>query len=250
MAKILGMSIIASWLGQRHWQVRGVLVILAWGLASVGQAGKVSRYKGVDGFNPTFFFDLNFGFTTYHSELAAMNDRNTHVGYTFGGTAGAEYEYSFFVRTDTNTTSFLLNDYSITTQWRDSVFRYRLWFFYLGLALSQVEVTAAASGTPVVDGFGQGFGGNFGMHLPVGRSGVLYVDVLSASMSTTKDTLSETTAFGARTDVDIGGAMELTKQALDFIIGYRQRTFGLQTDSTYIETLYTTYVGLRLAAFF
>lgn len=229
-----------------RWGVSLVLFLSS--LPCLGANG--SRIGGVDGVNPTFFFDLTFGFSTYHSKLVNTNDRNTHYTYTFGGTAGLEYQYVFLLKTDANTTAFELNGSEISTQWRDSIFRYRTGWFYLGLVVSQVEMLVSSSGTDIVNGFGQGFGGNFGLQLPVGKSGILYLDLLSASISSTKDVLSETTTFGSRTDIDIGGAIDLTKRAIDFLVGYRLRTFTVTTDASYLESIWTTYVGFRFAAFF
>ncbi len=210
----------------------------------------VHQTKGVDGFNPTFYFDFDFGFTTYKSKMILNNDRSTHASYTLGGNGGSDREYGFFVKTDINTTSFELNQSKVASSWRDSVFRYRMGYVYAGVLFSQAEMQVNKEGTETMDAQGNGFGGNVGFQAEFGSTAVFYVDIVSASISSTKDTLSTTNSIGSRLDVDIGAQFDITKKSLDCIMGYRQRTVSVTTDASYSEELYTNYIGLRWALFF
>ena len=217
-------------------------------LNTIGNSAGLTR--GVEGANPTFFFDVTGGFSTHKSELVENNDTTTSFGYSFGGTAGANSNLGFFIRSDTMATPFELNSSQITTTWQDSGLKYRLGFFYFGLVLSSVETTVNDEGVDLIDAGGTGAGGTTGFQFSIGKTAVMYLDITSVTIATTRNELDQTTAVGARQDVDIGAYIDLSKRSFDYMIGYKQRTVAITTDASYIDTITTTYVGFRWASYF
>lgn len=209
-----------------------------------------SDATGIAGYNPTFYFDLTAGFSTAKSQLILNNDTSTSATYTIGGNAGLEHEYGFYVKNDTNATGFELNQSTTAMAWQDTGVRYRMGFFYLGLVFSLLEMQANREGADLLDAGGSGMGGNVGFIIPLGRPSVLYLDVVSVTMAKSRNTLTQEVTFGARQDVDIGACINITRRLLDFLVGFRQRTLAVTADTSGTETLYTTYIGLRMAAFF
>lgn len=218
--------------------------------ASVAFAGKGNK-SGVLGYVPTFFFDTQFGFATHKSKMVVSNDTGTGLAYGLGGWAGEDRDYGFKVNTDTSSTTFELNSSSVAVTWQDTIIRYRMWFFYLGVNFASVNMVANNAGTDQVDAGGNGMGGNAGILVPVGRSSIFYLDVVSAAMSATRNALTDEVAFGSRLDIDAGGSIDITKEAFDFLMGYRMRTYDLSVAGTsYAEAYNITYFGVRMALFF
>lgn len=223
-------------------------LILSWLME--GSALARGETFGVEGFHPTFHLDLVFGFSTYKSEVVAQNDTSTHTSYTLGGNAGKEREFGFYVKTDSNTTPFEINSSEITTIWQDAVMRYRFTYVYLGVVFSKLDYLVNDQGTESVDASGSGIGGTLGMLIPFGRTGVFYLDIVSVTPATPRNALDQEVTFGARQDVDIGAAIDITSKAFDFLLGYRQRTFAVNAANSGTETITTTYMGFRYASFF
>lgn len=217
-------------------------------LSTIANSAGLSR--GVEGANPTFFFDVTGGSSTYKSELVGNNDTTTSFGYSIGGTAGANSNLGFFIRSDTIDAPFELNSSQITTTWQDSGLKYRMGFFYLGLVLSSVETTINDEGTNLIDAGGTGTGGTTGLQFSIGKTAVMYLDITSVTIAKTRNELDQTTAIGARQDVDIGAYIDLSKKSFDYMLGYKQRTVTVTTDASYTDTITTTYVGFRWASYF
>lgn len=206
---------------------------------------------GPEKFCPTFYLDLTFGFTTYKSEMVANNDYSTQSSFTIGGNAGSMREFGFYIKQETNTTAFELNTSSIASSWLDMGLRYRFWgYFYLGIIFSQLEMVSSNQGTDELNAQGKGMGGNTGFIIPFGKDGIFFFDATSASFTSGINSLDQTVTFGTRTDIDLGAAIDITKKAFDFLIGYKQRTFSITTNAAYVETIYQTYIGARWASFF
>ncbi len=201
-------------------------------------------------FAPTFFVDSTFGLTTYKSKLIVSNDTGTGLSYSIGGHAGENREYGFLVRTDTNRTSFLLNESSITTAWQDTILRYRLWAFYVGGVFSQLDLKVNSQGTEILDVSGSGYGGNAGFLIPINRIGVFYFDASSVSVGKFRNVLTEEVKSGTRLDLDAGANFDITREFLDLMVGYKQRTTSIQLSSGNVESYYITYLGFRAALYF
>ncbi|MGE0172906.1 MAG: hypothetical protein AB7T49_08980 [Oligoflexales bacterium] len=204
----------------------------------------------VDNDDPTLFIDANYGFATYKSKLVESNDLGSELRYGIGGNAGEDHQFGFRVVSQTDTTSFALNESKIATTWEDSEFRYQWGYVSLGLLISRIGLQASREGTEVIDVSGSGYGGSLGLTAPIGRSGTYYLDVQSATASAFHNTLDEEVTSATRMDIDTGARFRLTKNLMSLIVGYKQRTASYKTDASYAEAVYTTYLGLRFAFFF
>lgn len=201
-------------------------------------------------FAPTFFLDTTFGLTTYKSKLINSNDTGTGLSYSIGGHAGESHEYGFLVRTDSNKTSFLLNESSIATTWQDTILRYRMWAFYLGGVFSQIDLKVNDQGTDRLNVAASGYGGNVGFLIPINRIGAFYCDVVSVSVANFRNTLEEEIKAGTRMDIDLGAHFDITRELLDLAVGYKQRTSTISVGGSNVENYYVTYLGLRAALYF
>ena len=85
---------------------------------------------------PTFFLETEAGLTTYKSKLVESNDTSFGVRYTFGINAGRSKNVGMLVRTETNSTTFELNESAISTTIQDLILRYHWGPAYIGVILN------------------------------------------------------------------------------------------------------------------
>lgn len=201
---------------------------------------------------PTFYLDTTFGFTTYKSELVQSNDTGTGLTYGIGGWAGQQHEVGFRTRIDSTSTTFALNTSKSTVTWQDSIINYRLGYFYLGVVFAQLDTTVNNQGTDEVDAGATGMGYNTGLLIPITRVGYFYTDVLGVTPAKARNDNSLTGTFsaGARMDIDMGTSFNLTKNAVDMMVGYKRRTMAMAATNSGTETYYCTYIGFRFGIFF
>jgi hypothetical protein len=209
-----------------------------------------SSALALDSDTPALYIDTSYGFTTYKSKMVESNDLGTELRYSIGGNAGEDGQFGFRVVSMADTTSFELNESSVATAWQDSEFRYQWGYLSLGLIMTRINLVANREGEDVIDVSGSGYGGSLGILVPFGRSGTFYLDAQSATASTFHNTLDEEMTSATRTDIDAGARFKLTKNLMSLLVGYKQRTAAYETDQTFAENLYTTYLGFRFAFFF
>ena len=229
-----------------------VMACLTWIALGAGALATKAWANRMDESNPTFNLDFTFGLSsTYKSKYADMNDTGSDTMYSLGGNAGQERNLGFMVRTDTQDTTFKINDSKIKTVWQDSVLRYSIGVFYLGVNFSQINLVASKAGTKTIDAAGSGTGGNLGINYDFDKnSGLFYLDVTTATVATMRNSETLVVKGGSRTDIDLGLGYHITKESFVFLLGYKQRTFTLSADTSYAEAMMTTYIGLRTALYF
>lgn len=204
-----------------------------------------AQRRGSKSSGSTLSITTGGGLSTHKSKTVESNDTATSIVYGVKFRAGRSgdigIEYSKF----STPTTFELNTSEITTSFADTSFSYHMWLFYLGLSISNTDIIVDNSGTEIFDGLGSGYGGVFGMDIPVGKGNSFIVEMRSITTSTLKhDSASEIT-LGPRTDVNFSGKIALTKQFLALDIGFKQSTYSVSIGGTSTaETVYTTWAGL------
>lgn len=209
--------------------------------------GKDRDFRNI---TPTISLVTSYGFTTFKSKLLEANDTGTALSYGIRGFAGKNSVIGFGVDLQSTSTSFEINNSSNSFSWQDSVIRYRWTYVYLGPLFSTMNVTANNQGTDIIDMTASGIGGNFGFLVPLGPGGSLYLDYSNVSYSKSVNSLTTTASAGARSKIDIGSSISLTQSLVDLMFGYKQETLTISTDSSYTETLLTTYIGVTFSLFF
>ena len=200
---------------------------------------------------PTLSSEVNYGPTTYKSELVESNDTSFSMAYSIQVMAGEDKNLGIGIRNDSNTTAFELNLSETISTWQDTVIQYSLHWVYLGVVISNLKMSATKAEIALFELTGQGYGGNMGFKFNFGRSGEFKLDIVSAAISEVTEINQAAVTFGSRLDIDIGAAIDITRRALDFTFGYKQRTRPITLDGTsYSDTISTTYFGLRLATQF
>ena len=200
---------------------------------------------------PTLTLTTSYSLSaTYKSELVASNDTGTGFSYSLGGYAGKDGNFGFFLKVDSASTTFELNNSSNTVSWQDTVFRYRWSYFYLGPVFSTMTYQVTNQGTETINAVASGTGGNLGVLIPLGRGGSFFIDLYSVTMSNTVNSLTTETSIGARTDYDLGATVDVTSELVDLVFGYKQQQYAVTTDTSYAEVCLATYIGFKFSLFF
>ncbi|MFK7825151.1 MAG: hypothetical protein AB8G05_13430 [Oligoflexales bacterium] len=220
-------------------------------------AGKANAEKGLD--VPTFFFNLGGGLTTYKSEAVKSNDTSFSFGYGLGVFGGRTNNFGMYFSNELNTTDFVYADSTqkskVITSFQDTLIRYRLGPFYIGPAFTQMLMTTTRQDTEYLDFIATGIGFHTGLRMTFKRESIVFLEVLSASSSATKeaiqDPVSSPVSVGARTDIHLGGIIKLTRDLVDMQIGYKQRTYAISVGGeSFTETVSFTWIGFGLNLYF
>jgi len=224
-----------------------------------------------DPYSPSFFVDVDGGYTTYKSSLVANNDTSTAIHYGLGAYAGANHTLGMRIDRSSSSVSFALNSSKLVETWQDVQLLYRFGVVSLGAVITSSSWVVssppldsnnkpAADGTPVslIDVVSSGYGVSTGLSLPITNRSALESSVLytlaapgrakaaAANADAATVTASQrTTVVGPRMETQIGGRIGLTRNMIDAICGFRYTTFSLTVDNVaHHETMITTYVGL------
>ena len=220
-------------------------------------ASRANAEKGLD--VPTFFFNLGGGLTTYKSEVVKSNDTSFSFGYGLGVFGGRTNSFGMYFGNELNTTDFVYADSEqkskVVTSFQDTLIRYRWGPFYIGPAFTQMLMTTTRQDVEYLDFLATGIGFHTGLRINFKRESVVFLEVLSASSSATKEAVQDPTStpvsVGARTDIHMGGIIKLTKNLLDLQIGYKQRTYAITVGSeSFLETVTFTWIGFGLNMYF
>ena len=228
--------------------VRMMVILIGWNL-SLGPV-LVAKGSQSDDAAPTFSFDLTLGIVTSKSQVVASNDTGTGFTYGLGGYAGQNRSFGFLYRHDESSTTFELNDSSGKIIWQDTVIRYRFAFVSLGIVFSHLGAKINREGTDIMDISGEGMGGVLAFAVPIGRVGTFHLEVLTVSLSSPRNHLDQELSLGSRFDTSLSASFDLTQELLDFIVGYKQRSWQVNADIAATEEYLSTFLGFRLAANF
>ena len=194
----------------------------------------------------TAYMLADYGLGTYKSLLLESNDTMGVITYAIGANAGQNKNLGIEYRVETQSVSFALNQSSIATNWTSTIIKYRLWAFELGPVIGKSSVKATRENTEILDVVSSGYGGYFGMLLPVGKNSLLYFNAMSVTNADTVDRKERTITLGSRMDLEIGSRIGITRKALDITLGYRRRTNSISESGTgYNELQTATYIGFH-----
>jgi hypothetical protein len=199
----------------------------------------------------TAYLYADYGLATYKSELLKANDTNGVVQYGLGFNAGENDRVGMQLRSDTTTVTFAIPSSSLQTAWQDYIISARLSYFNLGFMLSSLKMTANDAGTDLFDLRGNGYGFYLNGVIPFDRRSFAYLTIMSTSISDIVEKDEKPVTVGPRLDVDLGSSFAVTRKVLDFVVGYRRRTYSVTAESASGNELMTaTYFGFRLGTNF
>ena len=199
----------------------------------------------------TIYLEADYGISTYKSKLVESNDTGSITSYTIGANIGNEKPVAIVIRSDQSDLKFLLNESEIASSWRDTIIRYRWGYVYFGGILGQTTWEVKSAGVDLFSGTGSGYGGNFGATFPIGSRNLFTVDVTSLTASTFVEKNEKDVKMGARLDVNFTGNIGITRDAIDLIVGYRQRTHSVSyLGTSFAESHAATFFGFQMGSDF
>lgn len=188
----------------------------------------------------------DYGLGTYKSLLVESNDTMGIVTYGLGTNAGQNKNLGIEYRVESQSVSFALSQSTFTSVWTSNIFKYRLWAFELGPVIGSVKMKATRAGTEIFDLVGSGYGGYFGMNLPVGKNSSLYFNGMSVSTGEALDKQQRVITVGSRLDLELGTRIAITRKSIDFVTGYRRRSNSItEGGASYNELQTSTFLGFN-----
>ena len=199
----------------------------------------------------TVFMFADYGLGTYKSLLVDSNDTMGVMTYGFGANAGQERNLGFEYRQEKQSIAFAVNDSSLTSDWTSTIFKYRMWMVELGVVLGGVKMKSEREGAEILDIVGDGYGGYFGMLIPMSRDNLAYINVMSVATAAPVDKKERTIVLGSRLDIEVGGRFALARKYLNFDVGYRRRSNSVtESGVAYNELQTATFLGFSLGHMF
>jgi len=199
---------------------------------------------------PTLAFNVDYGPSTYKSEMLESNDTSYSMRWDIGIFAGETKNVIFKLQNESNTTAFALNESTAITIWQDTHIGYRWPYMYVGAIISSLTMTTTKEGADQYDLTGSGYGGSLGLMTTFGRGGRINLNINSVSISEVNEVNQTEIAFGSRTDIEIGASYDLSRDMFDLLFGYRTRTVPITVDDSFSEAVSSTYFGLASSLFF
>lgn len=213
-------------------------------------AGYLDSNEFADRTHTSFLF-FDYGLATYKSKLMDSNDTTGTISYGFGLNAGAQRNFGVEYRVENSTVLFETNQSSLVTSWTSTIFKYRLWAFELGPVLGTVKMAGKRENTEIFDIVGSGYGGYFGILIPVGSNNLAYMNAMSVATSAPVDTLARVITMSSRVDLELGTKIKITRRAVDFLVGYRRRAYSItEAGSPYTELQTATFFGFNFGKTF
>ncbi len=222
-----------------------------------------AQHSGSDILRQTMTTYLQYDITsnTYESDTAQSKDTGESRALTFETSAGKLRLLSFGLRSERHDLKFSLNENSMGTHWRDLWVSYRLGWFYPSITGTLADIQIQRVDGDYVDIFKASFGAGLAVKIPVMNSILAFVDIRHyESPGKTKTTASEVSSetnrklnatLGSRTEGDIGASMDIIREFLDFVVGYRVKSYTLSVESEALsESQSGIYAGVRLGAYF
>lgn len=215
----------------------------------------------------TTYLQYDIGSNTYESDTAASKESSQSDTFTLGTAAGYERLIGVSLRSSRNSVDFDLNGSSMNTRWQDLMLSYRLGWFTpaIGAGLSEIQIETANN--EYVDIYRASLGAGLGLHIPLWQKMVISGDFRFFEKPPTPrfDDLSLTSAdaipegtpvkldaqLQSRSDLDIGMSVDISREFLDFVIGYRIKSYELLVENEKKSEYQTgLYVGFKLGAYF
>ncbi len=199
----------------------------------------------------TVYVQAEAGVTTYESQAAGSKETKSAMTTVVGGWFGEERVAGASVTNSESTVPFSLNASSMHTAFTDVRAIVRLGWIMpsVGVSLSEVEVAKESAKQYSV--YATGANAGLAVGVPLNKTMVVFGDGLAVKAMRGFDRLGGAGKMGDRTEFNAGVSFDVTERMLDLLVGYRARTYEIQSaEKTYEEKTQGAYAGLRLGLYF
>lgn len=215
----------------------------------------------------TSYMQYDISSSTYESDAAASKDTAESSTFTFGTHAGFERLVGIQLRSNRSDVKFALNGSKMVSHWRDLALGYRLGWFEPALYAGLSEIQIERANAEYVDIYRASLGAGLSFSVPLWEKLLVYSDVrffekpelprFAAIELNSQDAVPEGTprklvaTLGSRSEADIGASVDIVREYIDFVVGYRVKSYTLvieeEEQSEYQAGL---YAGFKLGAYF
>lgn len=238
-------------MAHRSWKQVAALLIV--GLSSPCLAQTRSQVTGsdLDRQTMTAYFQADVGMTTYESETVNSKETSQNSTWTFGTFAGESRKLGITLHSSEAEVPFTLNESQMRTSFKDLRLHSRLGWFTASIAAALNEISIFNTEADIVDLYGSSVGAGLAFNIPLWDRAVVSFDHVFFNKAKIFERNGRNIALGQRQNSEISASFDVTSRVLDFLVGYRHRSYELAVDQTKNkEVQMGAFVGFRLGVYF
>ncbi len=199
----------------------------------------------------TLYVEGHGGLTTFESEAANSKETQATTTAGVGGWFGEGRYVGVNLTHAESTVDFSLNEASMRTAFTDVRATLRLGWLYPSIGVSVSEVQVKAEGEQALSLYASGPNAGLAVAVPLNDWIIVRADALITKPQRGFDRLDDGAEIGDRVEADASAALDLTEKLVDLVIGYKVRSYSLETkEATFEELQQGAYAGLRLGLYF
>ncbi|MEZ4742627.1 MAG: hypothetical protein R3B45_09300 [Bdellovibrionota bacterium] len=199
----------------------------------------------------TAYMQGDLTLNTYESEAAESKETATSSTWKLGIYAGESRNLGISFTSSENYVPFELNQSYLKANWKDTAMQWRLGWLYPTISVGLGEISINNANNERFDLFGANLGAGVGVFIPIFDKAVFHATGMVFNTPKALDKSGQDISLGQRIEQEVGASIDLTKNTIDFIVGYRTRSYDLTWNEVkYKEKNQGAYTGLRFGLYF
>lgn len=200
----------------------------------------------------TVYVRGDVGMTNFASEAAGSKETATTSTYHMGAWAGESRSFGISFTSSEQAVKYALNGAEQRIAFQDVRFMARFGWVTPSLGVTLGEVDVKQNDTQTFGVLASEANAGLNVSVPMTKTIVIGADTLTSIPLKHVDKLNREAKLKRREELDLHAAVDVTERALDFLVGFRARRFGLEdpTQGSFDEKSQGAYAGLRLGAYF
>lgn len=238
-------------MAHKAWKHISALVLLGLSTTTLAQTRSQVTGSELDRQTMTTYLQADVGMVTYESDTVNSKETSQNSSWTFGTFAGEARKLGITLRSSDADVPFTLNNSKMHTSFRDLRLHSRLGWFTASIAAALNEITITNTEANVVDLYGSSLGAGLSFNIPLWDRAVVTFDHVFFDKAKILERNGRNIELGQRQDSEISASFDVTTRILDFLVGYRHRSYDLAIDDVKNrETQMGAFVGFRLGMYF
>ena len=214
----------------------------------------------------TSYVQYDLSTNTYESDTAQNKETAESSSVTFATSAGSQKLIHIALRSSRSHVKFALNGNTMYNHFRDILIGYRLGWFSPALTATLTEIQVTKTNQEYIDIYRASLGAGISMMIPLMDRMVAYGDVrfyqepeiprfnnilASADAVPDRSPRQLEASMGGRSEMDIGASIDVAREVLDFVVGYRVKSYNLLVEGEeQNEYQGGIYAGFKIGAYF
>lgn len=238
-------------MAHKAWKHFGAVVLLGLSTSTLAQTRSQVTGSDLDRQTMTAYLQADVGMVTYESDTVNSKETSQNSSWTFGTFAGEARKLGITLHSSDADVPFTLNDSKMHTSFRDLRLHSRLGWFSASIAAALNEISISNPETDVVDLYGSSLGAGLSLNIPLWDRAVITFDHVFFNKAKILERNGRNVELGQRQDSEVSASFDVTARILDFLVGYRRRSYDLAIDHVKNkEVQMGAFVGFRLGMYF